>query len=315
MPPVELLELRGVGVSSDGVLFRKGKVLAESFASPGNLENFRREHGGLKFFVDNYLLKRRRTPKGDVVWFVDDWSYMYFHWIADALPRLFVARRNLAGSVLLLPHRYRSLEYVGASLRPFAVEQLNFIDEGEVFFCERLILPTRTAPTGNYNEEIVRDLRNFYADFYKDAGGGAGEKVYVSRGRARRRKITNEQKVVDILREYGFRVVYFEEHAFEQQVRIAREARYLVSNHGAGLANMFFMNPGGSVLELRKKGDGHNNCYFSLASAMNLKYFYQTCDAEDPGADAHAADLIVDERSLRENVELMLADETHSKES
>src|ERR1035437_4173888 len=61
-------------------------------------------------------------------------------------------------------------------------------------------------------------------------------------------------------------------HPFEDQVAILSKARYVASNHGAGLTNMLFMRPGGRVLELRREGDAHNNCFFTLASALKLDY-------------------------------------------
>jgi capsular polysaccharide biosynthesis protein len=106
---------------------------------------------------------------------------------------------------------------------------------------------------------------------------------------------------------FNFRVVRTEDHSFAEQVRIASRARYLISNHGAGLTNMLFMNHGANVLELRHTTDRINNCYFTLASALNLKYFYQSCEPQKPGEDAHTADLKVDARALRANLELMLA--------
>ena len=90
------------------------------------------------------------------------------------------------------------------------------------------------------------------------------------------------------------------------QMRISQDAQYLISNHGAGLTNMLFMRPGSKVLELRKKGDARNNCYFALASALDLKYFYQLCNSKRPNENAHTADLIVDCRTLKATVEQML---------
>ena len=81
----------------------------------------------------------------------------------------------------------------------------------------------------------------------------------------------------------------------------------MISNHGGGLTNILFMKSGSSVLELRQSGDSHNNCYFSLASALYLKYYYQLCHSENPDEDAHTADLIVDCRRLRKNIEQILA--------
>lgn len=46
---------------------------------------------------------------------------------------------------------------------------------------------------------------------------------------------------------------------------------------------MLFMEADTAVLEFRHQGDTHNNCYFSLASALNIKYFYQTCQSDYSG--------------------------------
>jgi hypothetical protein len=76
-----------VGVSAEGVLFRKGKMLPESFALPANRENWKRRTV-LKFILNNYLLRRRRQIERERIWVIDDWSLGYFHWLADVLPRL-----------------------------------------------------------------------------------------------------------------------------------------------------------------------------------------------------------------------------------
>ena len=62
-----------------------------------------------------------------------------------------------------------------------------------------------------------------------------------------------------------------------------------------------------NVLELRHASDRINNCYFTLAPALNLNYFYQSCDPANRSEDPHTADLKVDTGALRANIELMLA--------
>src|SRR5688500_19312228 len=52
--------------------------------------------------------------------------------------------------------------------------------------------------------------------------------------------------------------------SFEEQVKLLSRARYVVSNHGAGLTNMLFMRDDTKVLELRHRSDYINNCYFIL---------------------------------------------------
>ena len=307
IPPARLLELRDVGVSPDGILFKGARMLPESFAFPANAESWRRR-SVLKFYLSNYLLRRRRRFERDALWATDDWSAGYFHWLADVLPRLLTVRERAPRLTLLLPHGYEKLGFVRPSLEPFGVGGVEFVGAGEVFFCRRLFVPTQTAPSGHYNEELIRGVRGLLVDhFAGGAGGGIGERVYISRGRAPKRRIKNEGEVLRVLREFGFAVAYAEDHTFEQQVRIAAAARFLVSNHGAGLTNMLFMRPGGRVLELRNSADRVNNCYFTLASALGLDYFYQTCGGEVPAEDPHTADLLVDVRSLGENLSRMLA--------
>ena len=121
------------------------------------------------------------------------------------------------------------------------------------------------------------------------------------------RKIVNENECVELLRSYGFRILILEDYEFYEQVRLCLAAKHMVSNHGAGLTNMLFMRAGSSVLELRKKNDFSNNCYFSLASALDHRYFYQLCDSPNERQDPQRADLIVDCRALEGNLQRMLS--------
>ena len=305
IPQTRLLTLHNVGVSAEGILFQKGKMLPESFAFPANREHWKRR-SVLKFYLENYLLRSRRRFEDDGVWVVDDWSTGYFHWLADVLPRLFTVRERLKDLVLLLPQTYKDLPFVQASLRPFAIGGIEYIRSNEVLSCRRLLMPTQTAPSGHYNEELIRDVRDLLVGFFAGEPRDIwGDRVYISRSQAPKRRIVNEEEVVETLRPYDFRIIRAEDHSFEEQVKIVSRARYLVSNHGAGLTNMLFMNAGANVLELRGAGDTINNCYFTLAAAIHLNYFYQSCDRANR-EDLHSADLRVNCSALRTNLELML---------
>jgi hypothetical protein len=68
------------------------------------------------------------------------------------------------------------------------------------------------------------------------------------------------------------------------------------------------MRDGGSVLELRHQTDNINNCFFTLASALDLNYFYQTCAPQNVKADPHEADLLIDPKELEGNLRLLTAE-------
>jgi capsular polysaccharide biosynthesis protein len=244
-----------------------------------------------------------------VLWITDYWSKGYFHWLTDALTRLFVVRDRLDGLTLVLPWEFATREFVKPSLDVFGVKNVDFIQPDEVIECRSLVMPTHTAPSGHFKDDVIRGVRaKLLAAFGDSNYRGAGERIYISRRDAGRRRIANEDEILPILHKSGFQIVCAEEMSFQDQVRVASRARYLVSNHGAGLTNMLFMREGGRVLELRHRADWINNCYFILPSALGLTYFYQLCDPEEAGGDPHTADLLVAPDQLEKNLADLIAD-------
>ena len=304
IPESELLRFCGVLASPEGLLFEGTKILPESFAFPYHLDQWKRRTV-LKFLTRNYVFRRRRRIDADALWITNYWSTGYFHWLADALTRLFVVRDRVGDLLLVLPGSYGKLQYVKSSLAPFGVNKIDFIDENEFVECRNLIMPSHTAPPGHYHAGAIRGVRNTLLAAYGDETG-EGDRLYISRERAGKRRIINEDEILPILSKFGFQTVRMEELSFEQQVRVCSRARYVVSNHGAGLTNALFMRDAGSVLELRHRADCINNCFFTLASALELDYFYQTCAPQNVKADPHEADLLVDAKQLEQNLRLLV---------
>lgn len=302
IPESRLLRLKNVHVSSEGLLFDGARILPESFAFPNHLEDWKLR-SVVKFLAKNYVLRRRRQVENEVLWITDYWSNGYFHWVADALSRLYVVRNRLDDQQLMLPAGYEHLDFVRSSLEAFKVNKVEFIEASEVLECRSLLMPSHTAPSGHYNEEVIRGVRYVLLNAYGDSD--QGQRIYISRRNATRRRIINENEVIEILSRFGFQTIYPEDLSFPEQVQIFSRARCVVSNHGAGLTNMLFIPEGRNVLELRHQADDINNCYFTLASALELNYFYQTCRPVDDGPSPHIADLIVDLQEFEANLALL----------
>lgn len=307
IPATRLLTLNNVSISSDGIIFRGGRILAESFNYPHEFLRWANARNLVKFFVRNYALRTKARLDGKAFWIIDNWGDAYFHWLLDALQRLYVVKDLVADGTLVLPEAFRRSAYIMPSLAPFSIGSVRFLRQNEVLRCRKLLVPSHTSPSGQYNEEIVRSLRQFYRSYYGGGGSNSPDKIYISRRKAIKRKIINENEVIQIVRAYGFLDVCLEDYPFQEQVRMMMDARYLVANHGAGLANMLFLSEKSSVFELRKFGDSHLNCYFALASALDLKFYYQLCKAENPNEDAGLANVCVDLKLFEKNLELMLA--------
>ena len=210
------------------------------------------------------------------VWFTDGWSSGYFHWMLDALPRLLESNVEKETTILLPSHLFY-LQYVLPSLNALGYHNVRCMQPTKYYLFKHLLINTHSAPTGNYNEKTVRRLREIFTKNLKDNSLNFGERIFVSRSQAERRKIINESHLHAVLDSFGFLIVNFEDYSWNQQVSICSNAKCLVGLHGAGLSNMLFMQENSVILELRKIGDSQNNCYFSLASALGHLYYYLQC--------------------------------------
>jgi Glycosyltransferase 61 len=304
IPPTQLLRLDNVRITAQGILIRGGKILPESFAFPFQRDQWK-TRSVIKLLGQSYLFNKVREIREEVVWLTDVWSTGYFHWLADVLSKLYVIRDLATKRIVLLPHAYANFDFVHASLKAFEVENVQFIGADEVVRCQTVLLPTPVAPSGHFRDDIIKGVRRELLGHFGSDLAGTGRRVYISRERAPKRRIANEAEVRAVLQKFDFETIQAEDLTFEDQVRLLSQARYLISNHGAGLTNMLFLNSGGSVLELRHQTDRINNCYFIFASALDLKYFYQNCEPLHPGEDPHTADLVVDRDELAQTITLM----------
>ena len=303
IPQSELLKFENVRVSAEGLIFKDSRILPQSFAYAFELDEWKRR-SVLKLLVTNYFFRRPRKIETDVLWITDYWSKGYFHWLTDALTRLYVVRDRLDGLTLMLPWEFETRDFVRTSLEAFGVKNFDFIKRDEVLLASSLSMPTHTAPSGHFRDEVIQGVRRTLIEAFGDSG--EGERIYISRRAANRRRIVNEDDVETMLKSFNFKTIYAEELSFKDQVKILSRARYLVSNHGAGLTNMLFMKDGARVLELRHVSDYVNNCYFVLASALKFDYLYQLCEPKPDQADPHTADLIVSPQELEKNLALLL---------
>lgn len=296
------LHLHGVSLLTDGVVFQGLRIYAETFVGPAfRVHNWR----GLVYI---YLkLPTVVLPRGRRYLLAHDaWAHNYYHWLADTLPRLFAVREQLADLTLLLPANYTS-PFIEETLRAFGVVHIERLEQNVRYWVPDLLVPLRLAPLANYRPEAMQALAAFLrSQFPVLPDVTCGERVYISRSRAPRRKIINEEEVVAVLQEKGFAIVHFEDYTFQQQVSIAAQARYLVSIHGAGLTNMLFMPPNGRVLELQMRDDGTNCYYYTMADALGLGYYYQFCTPNDSSLSVQDADLMVDLTELAANIDVLL---------
>jgi hypothetical protein len=250
------------------------------------------EMGGEKW-VKNFikslasiLLVRRVVFKRRLVFITSPFSSNFFHWFLDVLPKI---QHTQSVGCMGISSRWKfvipancNMEFVKKSLSIFDVDCV-FGKKNELIVVGGGFVIADLAPTGNYRRDNIIDLsQRLRFGFRSDNQLSSPKKrVYISRKNAIKRKIINEIDLIPALESFGFFIADFDVMSFDEQLACMLDAEVLVSLHGAGLTHMLWMQPKSKVLEIRARGDSHNNCYFSLASDLNHKYYYALADKLD----------------------------------
>jgi capsular polysaccharide biosynthesis protein len=229
------------------------------------------------------------------LWVIDDWTHGYFHWLTEGLAKIELARSEGVAGEILLPPSYERYRYIAESLDLLGLP-FRYLPRWRMARIERLSRPRFEVVTGNFNCHLIRRLAarlRLGADSIAGGSataeaGKAGRRLWISRARAGKRRIANEPALQAVLNRHGFETIYPEELSFAAQANCFSEATLIGGLHGAGLTNMLFMPPGTRVLEIRRRDDDHSNCYFALASSLQLDYHYLLADPL--GTDPHASD-------------------------
>jgi len=169
----------------------------------------------------------------------------------------------------LLPDHYyirtiglASIEYLGIRFKDIV-----FMKGNEFYSVRNLFHISRIARSGHMHPQLMQEIRSKFVDGKKVGT----RKIYISRDRARVRKVLNEVELTAILKGNGFDILIGEELSFSEQVDVFSQCETLVGLHGAGLTNCLMMKPG-RIIELKKKES--NVGYWHLADALDHKYFY-----------------------------------------
>ncbi|MFT3980978.1 MAG: glycosyltransferase family 61 protein [Ferruginibacter sp.] len=231
-------------------------------------------------------------------------SANYFHWMTEVLPKLIFLQQQQVKGLVFFHDRYLQ-DFQKATLD---ILQVSYNETtADVFFFRRCLTVSNFSEyPGYYYPEWINLVRNLLLGGLKVTPQGPPEKIYISRQKAGRRKIGNEKEIEAVLLSNGFRIVYPEDHSFAESLAIYANAVALVSCHGAALTNMIFLRPGAKVLELHLEAVVTDKCYFMLANACQLAYYYQPCKGMVTGDDHINADLLVDAATLEQNLQHML---------
>ena len=296
---------KNVCLTKDGLIFKFYRILFKPI-------HFHKGFGTNTYrYIISTLLKSKfkKLKHGNYIAAFQGCESGYFHFIADICTRLIEVKKYSDTHTLILPSYFQS-GFQFELIESFGFSNIIYFSINEYLKIKTITYPTFIAPTGNFNSENIQKLRLHFINYFKISNSLSAHRIYISRAKAERRHVLNEDELIPILNKYNFKVLFFEDMNLREQINTMHNTKFLIGIVGANLTNCMFMNEGSYLFELRKNGDTLNNLYFSLASACNIKFCYQMCNSQEISKIGDTFDLIVDVAEFEKNIKFML---NHSK--
>ena len=195
----------------------------------------------------------------------------YCHWFLRYLTRLVLIedfpdlkKLSLIVNEDLHPYQKESLKIL-----EIPEKQLIKIPLGAMVTCEDIFVPAKLREI-SFHEKGVRWIRQ---KFLKDQDKVRKKKLYLSRADTDRRKMTNEEEVIALLKEHGFETVIPGRMTLQEQIETFSDASIVVGAHGAGLINMIFAPRNAVLIELSDVLLSYMPDFRILADTVPLNHF------------------------------------------
>ena len=180
------------------------------------------------------ILPRRHVVDGIVLTIAHRWQDNYFHWLFDILPKLAVAE----ALAIRFTHLHVATHH---SYQRQSLSRLG-IDPAMIIHAERGEQVQASTLVAVMNQDAFTSIPAWACQFLRDRflsmPARRGERLYVSRADAPRRRIRNEQQVITWLVDMGFRIVEAGRLDFAGQIELFAAADIIIGAHGAGLAKI-----------------------------------------------------------------------------
>lgn len=239
-----------------------------------------------KIFKNTLILKIPNILDKDIqsgIHFCKDHSNNYFHWIIECLPRLSLIKQIDQNVPLLIdsdvyPQSLEALNLLNIDNRP-----LIKLEKNKSYIVKKLYYPSQLSVLKDnydlpnyqkdalYSATAVNFVRNSVLKSLNISPKMPNRKLYISRRLSGYRKLLNSTEIENFLVTQGFEIVHPENLSFYAQVQIFSEAKIIIGQSGAGMANFIFAPTECKILMLLSNVPQANmHLFHSLARSINL---------------------------------------------
>ena len=214
----------------------------------------------------------KKKFNGTVASIATNYSICYYHWILDIFQKLYVLKLSGLSYNKLLVNRL-DYNFQKETLRLLNLSEDEIISSSEMLnFHPKTILTTSHV---QFDKDAILWTREQFLKAVKDKNlpQDTPKRLYISRAKAKRRRIVNEDETLKIISKYGFTRVFLENISLSTQINLFKNAEIVIGPHGAGFTNLIFANNNLKIVELFHPSYD-NNCFFILASILEMKHYH-----------------------------------------
>ncbi|HTX33566.1 MAG TPA: glycosyltransferase 61 family protein [Bryobacteraceae bacterium] len=293
---------------SEGSLFdRSGVTRAFGYlntAPPGTPAWLSHEADGL-WVTEEALAAAPRYEQSHLIFYNGN-LHNYYHWLVEGLLTLDILSRAFGfGSNLKIPlpksvdinalldHRetLRAVDLAGYEIVEIGA---GLIHVQEAIWVESDLVQSMPAP-------YLKDFQQRISALYAGLRTLRNRRLLIAR-KGPTRKIHNLEQVQAFLSRYDFDTVYLEGMSMADQILLFQSADFIVSPHGAGLANLLFCEPGTKVVELMPSVEVRP-FFWMISEKLDLVHGVQFC--EIVGAEGFQSSIQVDIGKLQALVRML----------
>lgn len=183
-------------------------------------------------------------------------SSSWYHFLVEVLPRfLMCPRKELLGSTVIVRGDLPST--IKEVLLLLGFKEILSINDGQKVKVEKLQTVLDFRLERPLEIEMRKSDLELVKAFFADINPASRDNryVYLKRQRNLFRPLYRQNRVERYLLSQGFEVVSPEELTLFQQIQLFRETRIVVSESGAALTNMLFMEPKSLIIEINPGRD------------------------------------------------------------
>lgn len=269
IPPVYLLEIKNAYVSPFGIVYKNGFVVEESVYSMFKPKTF------YLSFYKKLLLNKVVKINGDCIVAHNSYFQNYYHWLLEAVPRLFLLKEKATQYKLLL--NANSPNFIKQYVSLFGFKEIVYLEDNYLAKVKHVTFTTFTSRGLAMYEPVIRNMVKWL--FKKNEileNSNPTKNIFITRKNAKYRRLINEDEIISYLSSNGFEIVTLENLTIKEQMQLFANAKNVIGTQGAGMANMIYSTHGKMLITIIHE-EHPDDAYYNQTNINNtLCYYFQS---------------------------------------